>query len=215
VYKEPTKKGKGKKVSSGSDDEPVKKKRQASLFNLFVKDKMAALKATNPENNGKENIKMASEAWKTDPFAAFLQDKDKIAELKSEHSDSDNETLYNLAKDAFEGADSSEVAKPATKPTTKPQKQAKGGKGKGRGRADTFGKGGKGKGENAREPKPPEFKAKIICKFCKKTGHYESSCWSKEKAERKKKAEEKQKTQSTRPFPKTHWPRGKPEKAKV
>ena len=64
------------------------------------------------------------------------------------------------------------------------------GKGKGRGRGEpNAGKGGKGKGE----PKAPEFKAKIVCKFCKKTGHYESNCWSKEKAERKQKADEKKK----------------------
>ena len=39
--------------------------------------------------------------------------------------------------------------------------------------------------------KEPEFKAKIVCKFCRKTGHYENACWTKQKVERKAKAEAK------------------------
>jgi len=38
---------------------------------------------------------------------------------------------------------------------------------------------------------PPRFSATIWCKWCKKKGHYEDSCWSKEKYERKKKSAEK------------------------
>ena len=42
------------------------------------------------------------------------------------------------------------------------------GKGKGGGRGDSQGKGGAKGGKGKGEPKPPEFKAKIVCKFCKK-----------------------------------------------
>ena len=90
------KKGRGK-VSS--DDESIKKKRQPSLFNLFVKDKMTSLKAENPGKKGKEILTLASEKWNTDPFAIFL--KDKMTSLKEENSDSDNETLYGKAKELF------------------------------------------------------------------------------------------------------------------
>ena len=52
---------------------------------------------------------------------------------------------------------------------------------------------GKGKGKGTFYVRPPQFKAKIVCKFCKKTGHYESDCWTKEKVERQKKQEDKKK----------------------
>ena len=51
---------------------------------------------------------------------------------------------------------------------------------------------GKGKGKGKGERKPiaeaePQFKARIQCKFCHKTGHYEDRCWAKQKEERKAK----------------------------
>ena len=60
-----------------------------------------------------------------------------------------------------------------------------------RGAPPTRNPGGKGKGEGkgrkpeAREDPPASFKAKITCKFCHKSGHYEDRCFAKAKAERK------------------------------
>ena len=54
-----------KKSSSGSDSETdAKKKRAPSAYNLFIKDKMAQIKGTNPEIKGKELMKAAIEEWK-------------------------------------------------------------------------------------------------------------------------------------------------------
>lgn len=89
-------------------------------------------------------------------------------------------------------------------PTTPPTsfQQGKGnGKGKGKGNTPQFfgppqqnlqpystyqsnGKGqsfGKGKGKGKGSWKPDRFKARITCKFCGKTNHSESECWSKPK----------------------------------
>ena len=64
--------------------------------------------------------------------------------------------------------------------------------------SQAMGKGkGKGKRKCQQDVKPPQFKAKIVCKFCKKTGHYESDCWTKEKVERQKKNEDKKKSGMT------------------
>ena len=59
-------------------------------------------------------------------------------------------------------------------------------KGKGKGK----GKGATPKPRNVRpivETQPPRFAATIYCKWCKKKGHYEEKCWSKEKWEKSQK----------------------------
>jgi hypothetical protein len=66
-------------------------------------------------------------------------------------------------------------------------------KGKGRGKGKGEGRGRRGKGR-PEKPETPElqFKAMVVCKYCNKTGHYESRCFSKAKVER---AERRKKTQ--------------------
>ena len=62
------------------------------------------------------------------------------------------------------------------------------GRGKGKGRSKSV---EKGKGHaNRPAPSEPCFRAKVECKFCGRTGHYENKCWQKQKEERKKKREE-------------------------
>ena len=103
------------KKTTKANPEPSKKKREPTLFNFFVKDRMVSLKEENPEAKGKVILTMASEAWKSDPFATFL--KENLKTLKEESSDSSNESLYQLAKEKFNAlSDESETSKP-TKPT--------------------------------------------------------------------------------------------------
>ncbi len=59
---------KGKK-RGGKHLDVNKKKRQASVYNLFIKDKMAEIKQQQPELKGKELMKAAIELWKTRPEA--------------------------------------------------------------------------------------------------------------------------------------------------
>lgn len=59
---------KGKK-RGGKHLDSNKKKRQASVYNLFIKDKMAEIKQQQPELKGKELMKAAIEMWKARPEA--------------------------------------------------------------------------------------------------------------------------------------------------
>jgi hypothetical protein len=101
------------KASKTTSKEP-KKKRSATLFNLFVKEKQAQLKAEHPEENGKAIIGMASKSWKEDPFALYI--KEHTDNIKKENADADNVTLYKMLKELYES--DSEVTKPATKAAT-------------------------------------------------------------------------------------------------
>jgi hypothetical protein len=84
--------GKKSKVKKSHD-----KKRAPSVFNLYVKDIMPDIKAKHPDiKDGKQMIGFASESWKTDPLSFFL--KEKILELKSDHTDKDIVELYAMAK---------------------------------------------------------------------------------------------------------------------
>jgi hypothetical protein len=61
-----TKKSKRSKGSDGASDSEAepKKKRAPSAYNLFIKDKMAELKQTNPELKSKELMSAATVEWK-------------------------------------------------------------------------------------------------------------------------------------------------------
>lgn len=54
------KKGRGGKDAAGGE----KKKREPSAYNLFIKDKMAEIKAKRPELKGKDLMKEAIVEWK-------------------------------------------------------------------------------------------------------------------------------------------------------
>jgi hypothetical protein len=90
-----------KAAKSASDSDDSKKKRQASCFNLFVKDIMPTIAAENPEMKGKETMAAASAAWKTNPMGAFI--KEKFEELKKESGNEEisNIDLYAKAKAAY------------------------------------------------------------------------------------------------------------------
>ncbi len=55
------------KKKKGDGDKP---KRKASLFNIYVREKMVEIKAQNPDVKGGA-MKLASESWNSDPFAVF------------------------------------------------------------------------------------------------------------------------------------------------
>ena len=93
------------KATKADKGEPANKK-QPTLFNFFVKDKMASLKLENPEKKGKEILTMASEAWKSDLFAIFL--KENQASLKEKNPELSNEMLYSKAKESYSQVESGE-----------------------------------------------------------------------------------------------------------
>ena len=117
-----------------------KKKRSATLFNLFVKNKQAELKAEHPEENGKAIIGMASKAWKEDPFAVFI--KEHAEKLKNDNAESDNETLYNMLKEMYE---SDAESKPTKKKTVDSDSEE----------SEVPKKGAKSDSENSDDDKPP------------------------------------------------------------
>ena len=122
-------------LTKNDDELKDKKKRQPSLFNLFVKHRMTSLKTKNPDKKGKELIGMASEEWKSDPFAAYL--KETMDALKNENPESSNEILFEKAKEKY-GSKAPEAAKtleaqpapeaPKPKADLKPTKPKRGGK---------------------------------------------------------------------------------------
>ena len=118
----------GKKASKSkkSDSDEPKKKRAPSVFNLFVKDVMPSMKAKHPDvKDGKLMIGFASEAWKTDPMAAFI--KEKVLEMKKDDKDGDVVEMFAKAKAMFKDGDVSEVEveKEVEKPKAKGKKAAK------------------------------------------------------------------------------------------
>ena len=114
---------KSKKESDGEAE--TKPKRKASLFNIYVREKMAEIKAENPGLKGGA-MKMASEAWNTDPFALFLKDNQK--KIKEDNSDSDNETIYEKAKELFQDQDAGSSSEESSPPKELKKSKAKRGK---------------------------------------------------------------------------------------
>ena len=117
----------GKKASKSkkSDSDEPKKKRAPSVFNLFVKDVMPSMKAKHPDvKDGKLMIGFASEAWKTDPMAAFI--KEKVLEMKKDDKDGDVVEMFAKAKAMFKDGEVSdvEVEKEVEKPKAKGKKAA-------------------------------------------------------------------------------------------
>lgn len=87
--------GKTSKKVVSSDG--TKKKRQPSVFNLYIKDVMPNMKDKHPDwENGKQLIAFASQSWKTDPMATFI--KGKVDEMKKEDKNADVVDLYAKAK---------------------------------------------------------------------------------------------------------------------
>ena len=61
---------KGKKGAKGGASDVPKQKKAPTAYNIFIKEKIAEIKAQNPDlKNGKELLKMATEAWKSRPAA--------------------------------------------------------------------------------------------------------------------------------------------------
>lgn len=78
-----------------------KKKRQPSIFNMYVKDIMPSIKEKNGEvKDGKKLISMAAESWKTDPMAIFI--KENTVSLKADNSNITPVELYEKAKELWD-----------------------------------------------------------------------------------------------------------------
>ena len=77
-----------------------KKKRQPSIFNMYVKDIMPSIKEKNGEvKDGNKLISMAAESWKTDPMAIFI--KENTVALKADNSNITPVELYEKAKELW------------------------------------------------------------------------------------------------------------------
>jgi hypothetical protein len=86
----------GKKIKVESD----KKKRQPSVFNMYVKDIMPSIKETNADvKDGKKLISMAAESWKSDPMALFIKEQSVL--LKSDNPTITIFELYEKTKDLW------------------------------------------------------------------------------------------------------------------
>jgi hypothetical protein len=77
-------KGKGKKVAGSSDEGVAKKKRAPSAYNIYIKNKMAEIKAKKPELKGKDLMKAAIEAWNADKAAAAASEAESSKVVESD-----------------------------------------------------------------------------------------------------------------------------------
>ncbi len=119
----------------------------------------------------------------------------KEALLEKSKEDWLEKHLFNQKKQIFQPLvqKSDEHNPPGNSSNTRSKPNGPHGKGKGNG------KGEKGKGKmsgapnNSQSEQKPKFSATIFCKYCGKKGHYEDSCWSKQKSER---AQKKKNTQN-------------------
>jgi uncharacterized protein (UPF0335 family) len=86
----------GKKIKV----ETNKKKRQPSVFNMYVKDVMPSIKEKNSDiKDGKKLISMAAESWKTEPMALFIKEQSVL--LKSDNPTITIFELYEKTKDLW------------------------------------------------------------------------------------------------------------------
>jgi len=84
VSSENEEKPKKKRVKRERDaDGNILKKRAPSAYNLFVKDKIAEIKADNSGLNSKEAFKMAVEAWNKQKAEKVVE----VAEVNADDSD--------------------------------------------------------------------------------------------------------------------------------
>ena len=89
VSSENEEKPKKKRVKRERDaDGNILKKRAPSAYNLFVKDKIAEIKADNSGINSKEAFKMAIEAWNK-------QKAEKVVEVAEVNADDSEEVEKN------------------------------------------------------------------------------------------------------------------------
>lgn len=88
VSSENEEKPKKKRVKRERDaDGNILKKRAPSAYNLFVKDKIAEIKADNSGINSKEAFKMAIEAWNKQKAEKAVE----VAEVDAESDDIDGD----------------------------------------------------------------------------------------------------------------------------
>lgn len=82
----------------GTQVETEKKKREPSMFNIFVKNRIPEIKASGNYTRS-SLITMAASAWKTDSFALFV--KSNMHQMKKEYPNCSNIELYEKMKESF------------------------------------------------------------------------------------------------------------------
>lgn len=100
----------GKKSKKSSDNNVEKKKRQPSVFNLYVKDIMPSIRSNNPDvKDGKQLISFAAQAWKNDIKVPFI--KSKVLELKKDDATSSIIELYTIASNLWKSNNTESIEK--------------------------------------------------------------------------------------------------------
>lgn len=103
-----------------AEDGTVKKKREPSAYNMYIKHKMAEIKAKNPEMKGKELMKAAIEAWnadKAEKASTSNSETEATSDVEKKEKETDDET-----------SDVEEEAPVVEKPAAKGKKAAAKGK---------------------------------------------------------------------------------------
>jgi nucleolin len=115
---------KGSRTSKKSDD-PDKKKRPPTPYNLYQKEMTPIIREEHPEiTDGRVRMSLIAASWKKDPMALFI--KDKVAEMKKENKDGDVVEFYAKAKAMYaeQETESSSVKKSKPKPKSDSDKES-------------------------------------------------------------------------------------------
>ena len=115
----PKKKGRPAKTPKLDANGDVKKKREPSAYNIFIKEKYAEYKKSDPELSTKEIMLKAAADWSEKKLLAKNGDK---VEATSEPEAEDGDKVDTVKADDDKVAKKEEI-KPKTKPVKKSQKK--------------------------------------------------------------------------------------------
>lgn len=116
----PKKKGRPAKTPKLDANGEAKKKREPSAYNIFIKEKYAEYKKSDPELSTKEIMLKAAADWSEKKLLA--KNDEKVVEATSEHEAEDGDKVDTVKADDDKVAKKGEI-KPKAKAVKKSQKK--------------------------------------------------------------------------------------------
>jgi len=121
----PKKRGRPAKAPKLDANGEVKKKREPSLYNIFIKERRAHYKITDPELPSKECMLRAAAEWTAKKEAEKHQSDDETKDVKVQETDEAKDEKKDEAKDE-EKDEAKEEEKEEKKEAKKEKKEKKG-----------------------------------------------------------------------------------------
>ena len=100
----PKKRGRPAKAPKLDANGEVKKKREPSLYNIFIKERRAQYKLTDPDLSSKECMLRAAAEWTAKKEAEKQQSDDETKDVKDQETDEEKDEEKDEAKEEEEEA---------------------------------------------------------------------------------------------------------------